>query len=102
MINELRNMRLLFTKATNMNPTILHRTIRQFRQSFLADFSQLTEQDLHTILDGPSETLLTVLYNYYGYTPAQAIGAWNEFVLRRVNGQQSMACNAALAQAVVA
>ena len=102
MINALRNMRLLFTKATNMNPTILHRTIRQFRQSFLTDFSQLTEQDLHTILNGHSETLLTVLHKHYGYTPAQAISAWNEFVLRRVNGQRTMAYNAALARAVVA
>lgn len=85
-----------------MNPTILHRTIRQFRHAFLTDFNRLTEQDLRTILNGPSETLLTVLNKHYGYTPAQAISAWNEFVLRRVNGQRAKAYGSSPAQAVVA
>lgn len=69
-----------------MNPMILHRTLRQFRQQFLADFDRLTEQDLHMILSGPSEALLTALHHHYGYTRTQAIQAWNEFVLRHVNG----------------
>lgn len=76
----------LLLKASTMNRNILHHTIRQFRHSFQADFSRLTQQDLCTILSGPSETLLTVLHERYGYTPLQAIQAWNEFVLRRVNG----------------
>jgi len=69
-----------------MNPTILHRTLRQFRQQFLANFDRLTEQDLQTILSGSSEALLTVLHHHYGYTRNQAIQSWNEFVLRHVNG----------------
>lgn len=69
-----------------MNPTILHRTLRQFRHQFLTSFDRLTEQDLQAILSGPSEALLTALRQHYGYTRAQAIQAWNEFVLRHVNG----------------
>jgi hypothetical protein len=72
-----------------MNHKILHRTIRQFQQAFKVDFNQLTDQDIQTILHGPSETLLAVFQKRYGYTPAQAIHAWNEFVLRRVDGAPS-------------
>lgn len=83
-----------------MNHNVLHRTIRQFRQLFLADFNQLTEQDLCTILNGPSETLLVVFRKRYGYTPTQAIQAWNDFVLRRVNGPRTRSSDISLARVV--
>ena len=79
-----------------MNTNILHRTINQFRQPFQATFSQLTEQDLSTILAGPSETLLGILHERYGYSHAQAIHAWNEFVLRHVDGQPPQQCHHAV------
>lgn len=72
-----------------MNHEIIHRAIRQFRRPFLADFDRLTEQDIQTILAGPSETLLAVLHRRYGYSRAEAIRVWNEFVLRRVDGQEN-------------
>lgn len=70
-----------------MNRVILHRTLRQFRRQFLADFRQVTEQDLHTILTSSSEMLLTVFATRYNYSREEAIGAWNEFVLRHIDGQ---------------
>ncbi|HRW09525.1 MAG TPA: hypothetical protein P5121_30700 [Caldilineaceae bacterium] len=70
-----------------MNRVILHRTIRQFRQQFLMNFQRVTENDLHAILAESSEMLLMVLATRYGYTRDDAIGAWNEFVLRHVDGQ---------------
>jgi hypothetical protein len=69
-----------------MNRQGLHRVLTQFSVEFRVHFGRLTEQDVHLILTGPRETLLTVLGHRYGYTPAQAKTAWNEFVLRAVDG----------------
>jgi hypothetical protein len=72
-----------------MNTHLLHNVLRQFRASFLAFFSALTEQDYHTLLEEQSETLLELLQQRYGYTRPQAKAAWNEFVLRYVDGHDS-------------
>jgi hypothetical protein len=69
-----------------MNAQLLHATLRRFRRSFLAFFPALTVQDYHTLLAGEGETLLAVLHMRYGCTPGEARGAWNEFVLRHVDG----------------
>jgi hypothetical protein len=78
-----------------MNRDLLHTILQQFQVNFLAYFSALTQCDLHTILAGESETLLTVLQARYGYTQAQAKAAWNDFVLRYVDGQpaEKTACS---------
>src|SRR5262245_43199399 len=72
-----------------MNTNLLHNVLRQFQARFRACFSALTEQDLHTILTGPSELLLDVLAQRYGYTRTEAKAAWNEFVLRYVDGHDA-------------
>lgn len=69
-----------------MNAHHLHAVLIQFRISFLTYFTALTDDDLAEILKGPSETLLEVLQLRYGYTPEQAKGEWNEFVLRHIDG----------------
>ena len=70
-----------------MNIYQIHPILRQFRTSFRAFFSALTDQDLGVILAAPSEMLLIVLEERYGYTRLQAKAAWNEFVLRYVDGR---------------
>ncbi|MEZ4681848.1 MAG: hypothetical protein R2932_47325 [Caldilineaceae bacterium] len=72
-----------------MKSTILQRTIQEFQQPFLAEFNRLSEQDFYAILAGSSETFLQVLHKRYGYTRQQAIRAWNEFVLKYVDGHGS-------------
>jgi hypothetical protein len=70
-----------------MDKDLLTCVLTQFRGSFLSYFPELSDQDLRLILLGPSETLLTVLQAHYGYTLAEAKAAWNDFVLREVDGQ---------------
>lgn len=70
-----------------MDKHLLTCVLTQFRTNFLAYFPELSDQDLRLILLGPSETLLTVLQAHYGYTFAEAKAAWNDFVLREVDGQ---------------
>lgn len=72
-----------------MQNNILHPILRRFRVRFLAFFSALNEQDVEMVLAGGSETLLSLLQSRYGYTAQQAITAWNEFVLRYVDGEQA-------------
>lgn len=69
-----------------MNTCLLHSVLNQFPLSFLAFFGALTKRDLRAILDGEGETLITILQERYGYNRAQAKMAWNEFVLRYVDG----------------
>jgi hypothetical protein len=69
-----------------MNTQQLHAVLRQFRGSFLTFFSALTEQDYQRLLEEESERLLALLQQRYGYTRSQAKSAWNEFVLRQVDG----------------
>ncbi len=85
-----------------MNSRLLHSVLTRFRASFLATFPALTPQDLRTILDGPSETLLDLLQTRYGYTRAQAKAAWNDFVLVHVDGHGDDPCAAAHAPADLA
>jgi hypothetical protein len=73
-----------------MNAQHLHTALIQFRISFLAYFAALTDDDLAAILRGPSETLLEVLQLRYGYTREQAKAEWNEFVLRHMDGPNSL------------
>ncbi|HXF61740.1 MAG TPA: hypothetical protein VNK95_08985 [Caldilineaceae bacterium] len=70
-----------------MDKHLLTCVLTQFRANFLTYFPELSDQDLRLILLGPSETLLTVLQAHYGYTLAEAKAAWNDFVLREVDGQ---------------
>ena len=70
-----------------MNMYQIHHILRQFRASFRVFFSALTDQDFGHILAAPSEMLLIVLQERYGYTRLQAKAAWNEFVLRYVDGR---------------
>jgi len=72
-----------------MNMYQNHHILRQFRASFRAFFSALTDHDLGVILMAPSEVLLITLQERYGYTHLQAKAAWNEFVLRYVDGRVS-------------
>ena len=73
-----------------MNTQWLHTVLKQLRANFLAHFHALTEQDVGAILVGQSETLLIVLQQRYDYTRPQAKAAWNEFVLRYVDGHGSL------------
>ncbi len=70
-----------------MNPNRLRVIVTRFRARFLATFPALTDQDLHTILTGPSEALLERLQARYGYSRAEAKAAWNDFVLTHVDGR---------------
>jgi hypothetical protein len=70
-----------------MNAHHLHALLIQFRFTFLTYFTALTDDDLVIILQGPSESLLEVLQQRYDYTREQAKGAWNEFVLRHIDGR---------------
>lgn len=79
-----------------MNAHHLHTVLVQFRVTFLTYFTALTDDDLATILQGPSETLLEVLQLRYGYTREQAKAEWNEFVLRHVDGHQAVSGSSAL------
>jgi hypothetical protein len=74
-----------------MDKQLLASVLKQHRGDFLDHFPGLSEQDLRLILAGPSETLLAVLQARYGYTPAEARMAWNDFVLREVDGQRQPA-----------
>lgn len=69
-----------------MDAQLLHATLKRFRRSFLAFFPALTTQDYHALLAGEGETLLDLLGRRYGCTRGEARGAWNEFVLRHVDG----------------
>jgi hypothetical protein len=69
-----------------MDAHLLHATLRRFRRSFLAFFPALTMQDYHTLLAGEGQAMLDLLQLRYGCTPGEAKGAWNEFVLRHVDG----------------
>jgi hypothetical protein len=74
-----------------MNTHLLHNALRQFRMSFLAFFSALTEHDYQTLLEAEREMLLDLLQERYGYTRGEAKAAWNEFVLRYVDGHDAEA-----------
>ncbi len=64
----------------------LHVLLKQFQVGFRLAFPKLTDQDYAAILAGEGETLLTLLQARYGYTPGQVKEAWNDFVLRIVDG----------------
>jgi hypothetical protein len=64
----------------------LENVLQKYRSNFLDYFPEVSDQDLRRIQAGPSETLLDVLQARYGYTPAQARAAWNDFVLDEVDG----------------
>lgn len=85
-----------------MNRIVLHRTIRQFRHQFLTDFQLFTEQDIQRILTGPCETLLALFAERYDYSRDEAIFAWNEFVLRRVDGESNQCRELAVVSKIVA
>jgi hypothetical protein len=70
-----------------MDTNLLHTILQRFQVNFLAYFDNLTLCDLQTILAGESDTLLALLQERYGYNQNQAKAAWNEFVLRYVDGQ---------------
>lgn len=70
-----------------MNRDLLHTILKHFQANFVAFFPALTSSDLQAILAGECEMLLLVLQDRYGYTHAQAKGAWNEFVLCHIDGQ---------------
>jgi len=72
-----------------MNTRLLQILLKLFRVDFLAHFSALTDQDVGAILAGPSETLLIILQQHYGYTCPQAKAAWNDFVLRYIDGHDA-------------
>ena len=76
-----------------MNSEQFHQVLIRFEPSFRACFPALTDEDLRRLQAGPRETLLLVLHERYGYTNAQARAAWNEFVLRYVDGQTTPAEN---------
>jgi hypothetical protein len=69
-----------------MNKTLLHDTLLQHRGAFLGYFAAITEQDVGLILAGESEVLLELLQARYGCTQPEAKVAWNDFVLRFVDG----------------
>jgi hypothetical protein len=71
-----------------MNTQLLHQVIDQFQDTFRAWFPSITDQDFITILTGPAESLLTILRRRYDLSGSQARGAWNQFVLCVVDGQQ--------------
>lgn len=69
-----------------MSDEKLQETLRRFRSTFRAWFVAVTDQDMCAILAAPRATLLSVLGERYGYSSAEAKAAWNEFVLRHVDG----------------
>lgn len=70
-----------------MNRDLLHTVLKQFQAHFVDFFPAVTASDLQAILAGECEMLLHVLQERYGYTRSQAKEAWNEFILRHVDGQ---------------
>jgi hypothetical protein len=69
-----------------MNTQLLHIVLKQVRDRFLAYFSSLNDADLRAILNGQSEMLLDILQQRYGVGRDQAKAAWNDLVLRYVDG----------------
>src|SRR5262245_4829067 len=74
-------------EVLEMNNEQFHQVLIRFEPSFRACFPALTDEDFQQLLAGPRENLLLVLHRRYGYSNAQARSAWNEFILRYVDGQ---------------
>jgi hypothetical protein len=69
-----------------MLPKTYHQVLIHCEASFRHFFSILTDEDMHTLLAGSPAALLMVLEQRYGYAAPQAKAAWNEFILRYVDG----------------
>ncbi|MBK8047551.1 MAG: hypothetical protein IPK16_10760 [Anaerolineales bacterium] len=70
-----------------MMTQLIHEVLNQRGATFRAYFSALNDQDFQAILNGPSKTLLDVLQLRYGFGPGDAKAAWNDFVMRHVDGR---------------
>jgi hypothetical protein len=69
-----------------MLPQQYHQVLNHFQANFRYFFSKLTDEDMRTLLTGSPAALLSVLEQQYGYAAPEAKAAWNEFVLRYVDG----------------
>ena len=72
-----------------MMTQLIHEVLNQRGATFRAYFSALNDQDFQAILNGPSKTLLEVLQLRYGFGPGDAKAAWNDFVVRHIDGRTS-------------
>ncbi len=70
-----------------MTTQMIHEVLAQRGATFRAYFSALNDQDFQAILNGPSKTLLDVLQLRYGFEPGDAKAAWNDFVMRYIDGK---------------
>ena len=68
-----------------MNKDILAGKWKQVKGKVRDWWGDVTDDDVAQI-NGKFETFVGVLQERYGYTRAQAKAAWNEFVLRYVDG----------------
>ena len=67
-----------------------NQVLRRFESSFRGYFTQITDDDMAQLLDNPRESLLVVLQERYGYSSPEAKAAWNDFVLRVVDGHPAV------------
>jgi hypothetical protein len=71
-----------------MRSSLLHAVLLHQQATFRAYFSALGDQDLRAILEGDPGVLIEVLQCRYGYAASEAMAAWNDFVLRYVDGEE--------------
>ena len=71
----------------SMMTEMIHDVLIQRGASFRAYFTALDDQDFQAILEGPSKTLLDVLQHRYGFAPGDVRAAWNDFVMRYIDGR---------------
>lgn len=73
-----------------MKASLLHTVLLRRQGRFRAHFAALGEQDVRAILDGEADVLLEILQRRYGYGNREAREAWNDFVLRYVDGEDGL------------
>ncbi len=75
-------------QAFTMNTALIHIILRRYRRSFLTFFAAFGEQDVERALHGDGAYLLQMFAERYGYGQSEAKAAWNEFVMRFVDGSE--------------
>lgn len=70
-----------------MNTALIHFILRRYRCTFQTHFAAFTDQDLDRALYADGTLLLELFAERYGYGQPEAKAAWNDFVLRYVDGR---------------
>ena len=71
-----------------MNTYQFHSILRRYRKSFQEYFTALDAADIDLALQQGGTKVLDILAERYGYEEHEARAAWNDFVLRYVDGRE--------------